>query len=182
MVVLSRAFLHEHFLFFTNLSYQTPRTLSTSRTSPSSLGRQVAPSRITLAENPRTTTPTCCNRIISHFPHTEHSLSRRRCMFGHLSSDKLCCTTSSEHHLDSTTFSKTTLYTEHLFQTFFSRQAALKNRSRKLITRVAETRGQTLPQFQPSLTGKEASGFHDTSSRIHDHGGCSTIVKARGMD
>ena len=35
MVVLS----HEHFLFFTYLS--TTRTLSTSRTSPSSLGRQV---------------------------------------------------------------------------------------------------------------------------------------------
>ena len=43
MVVLSRAFLHEHFLFFTYLSHHTPRTLSTSRTSPSSLGRQVAP-------------------------------------------------------------------------------------------------------------------------------------------
>ena len=49
MVVLSRAFLHEHFLFFTYLSYHTPRTLSASRTSPSSLSRQVAPSRITLA-------------------------------------------------------------------------------------------------------------------------------------
>ena len=32
MVVLSRAFLHEHFLFFTFLSYHTTRTLSTSRT------------------------------------------------------------------------------------------------------------------------------------------------------
>ena len=31
MVVLSRAFLHEHFLFFTYLSYHTTRTLSTSR-------------------------------------------------------------------------------------------------------------------------------------------------------
>ena len=35
-VVLSRAFLHELFLFFTYLSYNTPRTLSTCRTSPSS--------------------------------------------------------------------------------------------------------------------------------------------------
>ena len=52
MVVLSRAFLHEHFLFFTCLSYHTPRTLSASRTSPSSLSRQVAPSRITLAWRP----------------------------------------------------------------------------------------------------------------------------------
>ena len=52
MVVLSCAFLHEHFLFFTYLSYHTPRTLSTSRTSPSSLSRQVAPSRITLAWRP----------------------------------------------------------------------------------------------------------------------------------
>ena len=41
MLVLSRAFLHEHFLFFPYLSYHTTRTLSTSRTSPSSLGRQV---------------------------------------------------------------------------------------------------------------------------------------------
>ena len=45
MVVLSRAFLHERFLLFTYLSYHTTRTLSTSRTSPSSFGRQVAPSR-----------------------------------------------------------------------------------------------------------------------------------------
>ena len=38
-VVLSRAFLHEHFLFFTCLSYHTTRTLSTSRTSPRSPGK-----------------------------------------------------------------------------------------------------------------------------------------------
>ena len=44
MVVLSRAFLHVHFLFFTYLSYHTTRTLSTSRTSPCSPSRQVAPS------------------------------------------------------------------------------------------------------------------------------------------
>ena len=66
LVVLSRAFLYDHSLFFTYLSYHTPRTLSTSRTSPSSLSRQVAPSRITLAwrpaecRNPRNTTPTGC--------------------------------------------------------------------------------------------------------------------------
>ena len=52
MVVLSRAFLHEHFLFFTCLSCHTTRTLSTSRTSPRSLSRQVAPSRSTLAWRP----------------------------------------------------------------------------------------------------------------------------------
>ena len=53
LVVLSRAFLHEHFLFFfTYLSYHTPRTLSTSRTSPSSLSRHVAQSKITLAWRP----------------------------------------------------------------------------------------------------------------------------------
>ena len=62
LVVLSRAFLHEHFLFFTCLSHHKPRTLSTSRTSPSSLSR----SRITLAWRPaecrnlRNTTPTGC--------------------------------------------------------------------------------------------------------------------------
>ena len=38
---------------------------------------------------------------------------------------------NTKHHLDSTTFSKTTLYTQHLFQNLHSRQAALKNRSRK---------------------------------------------------
>ena len=52
MVVLSRAFLHEHFLFFTYVSNHTTRTLSTSRTSPRSPSRQVAPSRITLARRP----------------------------------------------------------------------------------------------------------------------------------
>ena len=49
LTVLSRAFLHEHFLFFTYLSHHATRTLNTSRTFRSSLGRQVAPSRITLA-------------------------------------------------------------------------------------------------------------------------------------
>ena len=44
MVVLLHAFLHEHFLFFTYLSYHTIRTPSTSCTSPSSLSRQAAPS------------------------------------------------------------------------------------------------------------------------------------------
>ena len=51
---------------------------------------------------------------------------------------------NTKHHLDSTTFSKTTRYTEHLFQSLFSRQAALKNHSRTSISRVAETREQTL--------------------------------------
>ena len=63
LVVHSLAFLHEYFLFFTCLSYHTTRTPSTSRTPPSSLGRQVAPSRITLASRPAewlkpATTPT----------------------------------------------------------------------------------------------------------------------------
>ena len=40
------------FLFFTYLSYHTTRTLSTSSTSPSSLSRQIAPSRITVAWRP----------------------------------------------------------------------------------------------------------------------------------
>ena len=39
MVVLSRAFLHEHFLFFTYVSNHTTRTLSTSCTSPRSPGK-----------------------------------------------------------------------------------------------------------------------------------------------
>ena len=51
-----------------------------------------------------------------------------------------------KHHLDSTTFSKTTLYTEHLFHNLFSRQAALKNHCRTSISRVAEIREQTHPQ------------------------------------
>ena len=37
-------------------------------------------------------------------------------------------------HLDSTTFSKTTLYTEHLFQNLCGRQATPKNRFRTSIT------------------------------------------------
>ena len=53
---------------------------------------------------------------------------------------------NTKHNLDSTTFSKTTLHTEHLFQKFFSRKAALTNRSRTSITRVAETRAKLLPQ------------------------------------
>ena len=39
MVVLSRAFLHEHFLFFTYFSYHTTRTLSTSRTQDHSVDK-----------------------------------------------------------------------------------------------------------------------------------------------
>ena len=51
---------------------------------------------------------------------------------------------NTKHHLDSTTFSTTTLYTEHL-QNLYSRQAAQMNRSRTSITRVAETRATPLP-------------------------------------
>ena len=54
---------------------------------------------------------------------------------------------NTKHHLDSTTSSKTTLHTEHLFQNTYSRQAALKNRSRTPIPRVAGTRATPLPHF-----------------------------------
>ena len=40
---------------------------------------------------------------------------------------------NTKHNLDSKTLSKTTLYTEHLFQNLFSRPAALTNRSRTSI-------------------------------------------------
>ena len=53
---------------------------------------------------------------------------------------------NTKHNLDSTTFSKTTLYTEHLFQDPHSQQPALTNRSRTSIARVAETRATPLPQ------------------------------------
>ena len=53
---------------------------------------------------------------------------------------------NTKHHLDGTTFSKTTLYTEHYFQNLYSRQAAQTNRSCTSITRVAETRATPLPQ------------------------------------
>ena len=54
---------------------------------------------------------------------------------------------NTKHNLDSTNFSKTTLYTEHLFQNLVSRKAALTNRSRTSITKVAETRAKPLPQL-----------------------------------
>ena len=52
----------------------------------------------------------------------------------------------TKHHLDSTTFSKTTLYTVHFFQKYTVDKAALKNHSRTSISRVAETCATTLPQ------------------------------------
>ena len=54
---------------------------------------------------------------------------------------------NTKQHLDSTTFSKTTLCAEHLFHNLSSRQAAPMNRSRTSSTRVAETRATPLPQF-----------------------------------
>ena len=57
---------------------------------------------------------------------------------------------NTKHHLDSTTFSKTTLHTEHLFQNLYSQQAAPTNRSRMSISRVAETRATPLPQVMSS--------------------------------
>ena len=52
---------------------------------------------------------------------------------------------NTKHNLDSTTFSKTTLYTEHFFQNLYGRQAAPMNRSRTSITRVAKTPRNTSP-------------------------------------
>ena len=51
-----------------------------------------------------------------------------------------------EAHLDSTTFSKTTLYTENLFHKLHGRKATLKNHSHTSLVRAAETCAQTLPQ------------------------------------
>ena len=73
---------------------------------------------------------------------------------------------NTKHHLDSTTFSKTTLYTEHYFQNLYSRQAALTNRSRTSITRVAETRATPLPQagYEPNefatISGSSLEDIH----------------------
>ena len=58
---------------------------------------------------------------------------------------------NTKHHLDSTTFSKTRLYTKNhfrknFFQKLFGRKATLKNHSHISIMRVAETSAQTLPQ------------------------------------
>ena len=86
----------------------------------------------------------------------KHDLQRHLC--GHeksLSSGQPChlladlCLTFSlpvhhntKHHLDSTTFSKTTLYTEHIFQNLFGRHAALAHQLREM----AETRATPLTQ------------------------------------
>ena len=51
---------------------------------------------------------------------------------------------NTKHHLDSTTFPKTTLYIENLFSKIHGRQATLKNHSRTSIARLAETCEQTL--------------------------------------
>ena len=70
---------------------------------------------------------------------------------------------NTKHHLDSTTFSKTTLYTEHLCQNQYNRQAALKNRSRTSITRVAETRAAPLTQYSHSCDRS-----HNFTDLLHD--------------
>ena len=54
----------------------------------------------------------------------------------HLLAGLFQSTHNTKDHLDSTTFFKTTLYTEHFFQNLYSRQAALTNRSRTSITHV----------------------------------------------
>ena len=68
---------------------------------------------------------------------------------------------NTKHQLDSTTFSKTTLYTENLFHKRHCRKATLKNRSRMSITRVAETCEETLPQVMgpKSLRSKSLLQF-----------------------
>ena len=52
---------------------------------------------------------------------------------------------NTKHHLDSSSFSKTTLYIENLFQKLHFRKAT-QNIFRMSIARVAETCEQTLPQ------------------------------------
>ena len=81
-------------------------------------------------------------------------------------------TTTRSTHLDSTTFSKTTLYTKNrLFARTSSpklpgRKAALKNHSRTSIMRVAETRAQHTPTgYEPNeLTTKELATTPTMSS------------------
>ena len=66
---------------------------------------------------------------------------------------------NTKDHLDSTTFFKTILYTEHFFQNLYSRQAALTNRSRTSITRVAETRATPQPHTEQNRwTQERATG------------------------
>ena len=57
---------------------------------------------------------------------------------------------NTKHHLDSTTFSKTTLYTEHYFQNLCSRQAALTNRSRTSITSGRNPRNTSPTGYEPT--------------------------------
>ena len=76
---------------------------------------------------------------------------------------------NTKHHLDSTIFPETTLYTENLFHLFQKllcrkatpgRKATLKNHSLTSIVSVAETRAQTLPQvmrskcLRPDVSGR----------------------------
>ena len=70
-----------------------------------------------------------------------HELNDSRCLSCSIFERmKMVC-----HHLDSTIFSKTTLYTKNLFQKLHCRKASLKNHSRTSITRVTETCEETLP-------------------------------------
>ena len=55
---------------------------------------------------------------------------------------------NTKYRLDSMAFSKTTLYTEHLFQSPYSRQATLKKHSRTSITRVAENPRTNTPTLR----------------------------------
>ena len=118
----------------------------------------------------------CASRTLhsSHSLWLEHELQRHLCAYekslssgqpchllaGHCLSFSLPVHNNTKHHLDSTTFSKTTLYTEHLFQNLYSRQAALMNRSRTSITRVAETCATPLPHFVSSRTLDQSNVLH----------------------
>ena len=81
---------------------------------------------------------------------------------------------NTKHHLDSTTFSKTTLYTEHLFHNLYSRQAALMNRSRTSITRVAETCATPLPRFPKAQSLDQFLEVH--TAKILDGFGIEVVI------
>ena len=76
---------------------------------------------------------------------------------------------NTKHHLDSTTFSKTTLDIEHLFQYQYSRQAALMNRSRTSITRVAENCANTSPTgYEPKELATISGSSPENIYQLYD--------------
>ena len=69
---------------------------------------------------------------------------------------------NTKHHLDSTTFSKTTLYTEHLFRNLYSQQAVLKSRSRTSITSGGNPRNTSPTGYEPKpLAAISGSSLED---------------------